>query len=94
MEELRDYYNSGKTYSYEWRISQIKALKAMIKENEKLIFTALEKDNGKSPENVFATETFAVCFECNDHVANLKSWMKPKKGVYFVFIYFTCRVVV
>ena len=40
----RDYFRSGATRGYDWRVSQIKAVKALLNDNKDLIAAALFKD--------------------------------------------------
>ncbi|XLT68710.1 hypothetical protein HN873_025149, partial [Arachis hypogaea] len=49
MKELRGSFRSGKTRSYEWRVSQVKALLKMVTDNEKQIIDALLSDLAKPP---------------------------------------------
>jgi aldehyde dehydrogenase (NAD+) len=45
--ELRDVFASGKTRSYEWRISQLKSMIKMCDEHEEDIVDALHQDLSK-----------------------------------------------
>ena len=45
--ELRDVFASGKTRSYEWRISQLKSIVKMCDEHEEDIVDALRQDLSK-----------------------------------------------
>jgi hypothetical protein len=56
VKELRKSFNSGKTKSYEWRMSQLKAIDKMIEEKEKDITEALSKDLSKPELEAFIAE--------------------------------------
>lgn len=58
MRELRETYSSGKTRSYEWRISQLNNLLKIAEFHEKEIVEALRSDISK-PE--FETFVHEVC---------------------------------
>ncbi|KAI4307256.1 hypothetical protein L6164_030461 [Bauhinia variegata] len=47
--ELRGTFLSGKTRSYEWRVSQLKALLKLVDDNEQEIVDALRSDLSKPP---------------------------------------------
>lgn len=47
MEELRATYGGGKTKSFEWRVSQLKALLEIATHHEKEIVEALNSDLSK-----------------------------------------------
>lgn len=69
-----------KKRDYEWRVSQLRALKRMIEENEQVIFDALWKDLRKGPFECQATEQGVVISEIDDALKHLKSWMKPERA--------------
>jgi len=68
-----------KPRDYEWRLSQLRALKRLIDENEPAIFAALWKDLRKPAFECQATEHGIVRGEVIDAIKNLKRWMKPKR---------------
>uniref|UniRef100_A0A2C9U2F0 Aldehyde dehydrogenase domain-containing protein n=1 Tax=Manihot esculenta TaxID=3983 RepID=A0A2C9U2F0_MANES len=47
VKELRGTFSSGKTRSYEWRVSQLKSLLKLCDENENEIAGALRQDLSK-----------------------------------------------
>ncbi|PNX58702.1 aldehyde dehydrogenase family 3 member h1-like protein [Trifolium pratense] len=49
VKELRLNFNSGKTKSYEWRISQVNAFLEMVVEQEDQIVEALRSDLARPP---------------------------------------------
>lgn len=75
----REFFLSGATLSYAFRVKQLKNLYNAIKQNEGLILEALEKDLGKSAFESYATEISMVYAELNTALKNLKKWMKDKR---------------
>ncbi|WJX53763.1 Aldehyde dehydrogenase 3 member I1, chloroplastic, variant 2 [Trifolium repens] len=79
VRELRNNFDSGKTKSYEWRISQLEAIAKMLVEKENEIIDALQKDVSKPRLEAYITEVFQVKTSCNEALQELKHWMKPEK---------------
>jgi len=70
---------SAKPRDYAWRVSQLKALRTMLEENDEQINQALWKDLRKSKFESVATEQGLVLAEISDALKNLQSWMRPKR---------------
>ncbi|CAI8619178.1 unnamed protein product [Vicia faba] len=79
VSELRKNFDSGKTKSYEWRISQLESIANMLVEKEEQIIDALVKDLSKPRNEAYITEIFQVKSSCNETLQELKHWMKPEK---------------
>jgi len=60
VDELRSNFNSGRTKSYEWRISQLQNIARMIDEKEKCITEALYQDLSKPELEAFLAEVFYI----------------------------------
>lgn len=75
----RNFFDEGKTRSYEFRIENLKKLKKMIKKNEKEILEALYLDLHKPAFEAFTSEIGIMYEEINYTIEHLKTWMKPKK---------------
>ncbi|CAN0902124.1 Aldehyde dehydrogenase family 3 member F1 [Linum grandiflorum] len=56
LEEMRDYFRSGKTKDVEWRKAQLKGLLTFLKKNESDIFQALMQDLGKPQVEAYRDE--------------------------------------
>ncbi|OIW16629.1 hypothetical protein TanjilG_01868 [Lupinus angustifolius] len=56
VKDLRETFGSGKTRSYQWRNSQLKALLNLIEEHEQDINQALYSDLSKSEIESFVQE--------------------------------------
>ena len=56
VKELNESFRTGKTKSYEWRVSQLKCIEKMVVEREKDISEALYKDLSKPEYEAFVSE--------------------------------------
>ena len=56
VEELREYFRSGKTKEASWRRSQLEGLYKFVTEREDDILRALKLDIGKHPVEAFRDE--------------------------------------
>ncbi|XP_051124077.1 aldehyde dehydrogenase-like isoform X4 [Andrographis paniculata] len=77
--DLRAIFATGKTRSFEWRESQLKALQEMIACREKEILEALRSDLNKPEYEAYLHEIVAVSSSCNFALKNLRQWMTPEK---------------
>ena len=64
---------------YDWRTSQLRALKRLIDENGDALCDAMWKDLRKSRFECEATEQGVVLAEISVTLKNLKKWMKPRR---------------
>lgn len=62
VKEFRKSFNSGKTKSYEWRMSQLQSVAKMIEENEAEIIQALADDLSKPQFESFVSEVNFIIF--------------------------------
>ncbi|MFT4022489.1 MAG: aldehyde dehydrogenase family protein, partial [Flavihumibacter sp.] len=76
---LRQYFNSGKTRSAEWRIGKLKALRETLLSCEKEIYEALYADLHKPTEEAFVTELGIVLEEIKQALKNIRRWMRPER---------------
>jgi len=77
IQSCRNYFLSGATQSYDFRISQLNRLKKVVLASEKEIYQALYADLKKTDEDAWATEIGFFLSELNDTIAHLKDWMRP-----------------
>jgi aldehyde dehydrogenase (NAD+) len=77
--QMRHYYNSGKTRSYDFRKEQLIKLREAVKKYEKPIHEALYTDLKKSPEECWVTETGFLLSEISNTLRHLKNWMQPER---------------
>jgi len=75
----RDFFATGKTKDYNFRIGQLQQLAKIIQENENLIFDAIHQDLRKPATEAFTSEILGVLSEIKYVLKHLKTWMKPKK---------------
>ncbi len=78
LANLKNYFETGATKSYEFRRQQLKLLKEAIQKYESEITDALYKDLKKSPEESYASEIGLVLSEINLYLKNLSDWMRPE----------------
>ncbi|PIA47463.1 hypothetical protein AQUCO_01400247v1 [Aquilegia coerulea] len=79
VKELRGTFASGKTKSYEWRVSQLKSIVKMMEDNESQITDALSKDLSKPRFESFVAEISMTKTSSKLFLKELKHWMKPEK---------------
>ncbi|XP_030751798.1 aldehyde dehydrogenase, dimeric NADP-preferring-like isoform X2 [Sitophilus oryzae] len=79
VSSARKIFNTGKTISYEFRLSQLKGLSRFINENEKEILEILLKENRKPKFEASITEVSHMKNEIQDAIKHLKSWMAPTR---------------
>lgn len=79
LAQMRRFFDSGSTISYQFRKTQLLKLRELIKQHEEAIFKALNQDLKKGPEESYATETGLVIAEINYALKRLKKWMRPKR---------------
>jgi aldehyde dehydrogenase (NAD+) len=75
----RTYFRSNSTKSAEFRLTQLKKLKALLLEHEDQMHEAIFKDFGKSKYENQLTEIFPLIDEINISIKNLKKWMQYKR---------------
>lgn len=75
----KSFFASKKTLDVEYRISMLKKLKKILKDNEEKIIDAMHKDLGKSAFEGYATEIGLVYEEINYAIKKTKKWCKREK---------------
>jgi aldehyde dehydrogenase (NAD+) len=78
LNNLRTFYSSGSTLSYKFRKLQLHKLKASLQVYEQEIYSSLDADLKKSPEECWVTENGFLLAEINNILRNLEGWMQPK----------------
>ncbi len=79
IERQRQFFQTGKTRSYEFRIEQLKKYKSLLKKNEDKIINALYTDMHRNKAE--ANFEYLLCLiEVDEAIKNLKSWMIPVKA--------------
>ncbi|KAJ7965537.1 Aldehyde dehydrogenase [Quillaja saponaria] len=80
VKELRGTFASGRTRSYEWRISQLKALLKLADDNEQQVADALNSDLSKPQLESIVYEIALLKNSCKAALKELKHWMTPEKA--------------
>lgn len=75
----KTYFASQETKSIEYRMEQLKKLKAGVKKHEKNIIDALALDLNKSELEAYSTEIGILYEEINFTIKRLRKWAKAKK---------------
>ncbi|KAH6780333.1 aldehyde dehydrogenase 3H1 [Perilla frutescens var. hirtella] len=79
VRELRSTYATGKTKSYEWRVSQLKSLLKIVTLHKEDIIDALRSDLKKPEFESVIHEISVVSASCKLALKELPRWMKPQK---------------
>lgn len=79
IDKQREYFESGKTLSYEARRDSLKKLRDCVKKNENEIIDALKTDLGKSAAESFMSEIGLFYDDLEYNLKNLKKHMRPKR---------------
>ncbi|MGL1885537.1 MAG: aldehyde dehydrogenase [Reichenbachiella sp.] len=75
----REFFDTGVTKEYSFRIQKLKVLQAGIKKYEDAFHTALHTDLRKPAYESYMTETGFTLNELSSAIKRLKKWMKPKR---------------
>ena len=75
---LKDYFNTGATQTYAYRLLQLERLKKAVMDSEKILYEALYADLKKTDEDAWATEVGFFLSELNYTIKHLEEWMQPK----------------
>jgi aldehyde dehydrogenase (NAD+) len=78
IEALRQYFQSGATQPFEFRLLQLNRLKQLVLDNEHALYKALHADLKKTDEDAWATEIGFFLSELNYTIEHFKGWMQPK----------------
>ena len=75
---LKDYFSTGATQTYAFRLLQLERLKKAVMDSEKILYEALYADLKKTDEDAWATEIGFFLSELNYTIKHLQEWMQPK----------------
>ncbi len=79
MAEQRAFFGTGQTRSYEFRVQQLKRLRAAIKEREDQVLEALRADMGRAAFEGYVAEVSFMYAEIDHTLKRLRSWMRPQR---------------
>ena len=75
---LKDYFSTGATQTYAFRLLQLERLKKAVLDSENILYKALYADLKKTDEDAWATEVGFFLSELNYTIKHLQEWMQPK----------------
>ena len=79
VEAQKEYFRSGATLPYKFRIEQLKRLDEALSDWEQPLCEALWHDLHKSYEEATLTELSIIRSEIRDQMHNLRRWMRPRR---------------
>jgi aldehyde dehydrogenase (NAD+) len=79
LSKQRQFFNSNATKSVDFRIAQLRKLKAVIKNCEKELTGAVFKDFQKASFNTIVTEFSGVYNDLDKAIKNVKRWSKSRR---------------
>ncbi len=80
LTQSRAYFRTGATLDVEFRIRQLKKLKAAVIANEAAIIAALKADLGKPTIEAFGAEVGLVLSEISHVLSRLRGWARPRRA--------------
>ena len=78
VEEQRAFFRTNATLDIDWRIAQLKRLKAVIRIYESEILEALAADLGRHPNEAYFCDVGSTVLEINEMIHGLRKWAKPE----------------
>ncbi|TVQ78412.1 MAG: aldehyde dehydrogenase family protein [Bradymonadales bacterium] len=79
MEALRAFFESRKSQSLEFRLSQLRSLQAELQKREKDLFEALRADLNRPPFEAWTGEIQPIFRELDLMIRKLPRWSRPKR---------------
>ncbi|WP_022770899.1 aldehyde dehydrogenase family protein [Butyrivibrio sp. NC2007] len=78
VDKQRKFFYSGKTLDVEFRLRQLKRLKAAIIKNQQVLEDVLYRDLGRAPMEAYFCDIGSVILEINETMKGLRGWAKPE----------------
>ena len=75
----REFFLSGKTLDYKFRVEQLKKLRKAIIDNQEVLTKALHEDLGRCEAEAFFCDIGDTVMEINEYIKGLKKWMRPER---------------
>ena len=79
VEKQRGYFRSGATMDIDWRIAQLKKLKAAVIAHEEEFERALAEDLGRSAVEAYLCDIGPIIVEINEMIRGLHKWARPER---------------
>src|SRR5262245_40639406 len=89
LSRQKDYYHSGITRPYRFRVQQLKAFRNAIRKYEGSLMDALYADLNKSSHESYGTEIGPVLSEQRFIKNNLWEWMRPQSVPGMIFSFYS-----
>jgi acyl-CoA reductase-like NAD-dependent aldehyde dehydrogenase len=77
-DDLLKAFNTGKTRSYKYRMSQLRAIKKFLVEEEAALVEALHQDLHRPSFEGACLEVGSIHADLDEIMKNLKKWMEPE----------------
>ena len=78
VERQRKFFRSNKTLPLDFRIRQLKRLRAAVKSHEKELTAALQADLGRTAAEAYLCDVGVVIAEINEMLSGLRKWARPE----------------
>lgn len=78
VDKQREFFYSGKTLDVEFRLRQLRRLKAAIIKNQQVLEDVLYRDLGRAPMEAYFCDIGSVILEINETMKGLRGWTKPE----------------
>lgn len=79
VEAQRRFFRTGTTLPVEWRIRQLKKLKAAVLEHVDEFVEALTQDLGRSQAEAYLCDIGPIIAEVNEMIHGLRRWARPER---------------
>ena len=79
VEKQRRFFHTGATLPVEWRIEQLKKLKAAVIKHQDMLEAALYEDLRKSSLEAYLVDIGPVIVEVNEMLRGLRKWARPER---------------
>ena len=74
----KNYFATGATLPVDWRIAQLKKLRAAVKARERVMTKALAMDLGRHPAEGYFCDVGTVIVAINEAIHGLRRWARPE----------------
>ncbi|MBP3241417.1 MAG: aldehyde dehydrogenase family protein, partial [Oribacterium sp.] len=78
VDKQREFFYSGKTLDVEFRLRQLRRLKAAIIKNQQVLEDVLYRDLGRAPMEAYFCDIGSIILEINETMKGLRTWAKPE----------------
>ena len=78
VDKQREFFYSGRTLDVEFRLRQLRRLKAAIIKNQQVLEDVLYRDLGRAPMEAYFCDIGSLILEINETMKGLRTWAKPE----------------